>query len=745
MANELAIKILGDAKDASQAFLGLREDAETSFGGIETASESAQKSLGLNVNAFALGSVAAGSALEGLARSQQENTVQARQLAASLGISEDAVRDMAAGMADAGFPLEDALDLMELGRQRGITSAEELKKYAGFWDTVADATGGAGPALAESGVALQQIGIAAGNEAEALAAFGYVTENTTQGVDEFLNFVNRAGPDLKDMGLNIDQTAGLLGAMETELGLTGRVARQQFNEAIVESGGDLGKMLETLGLTEEQLAEYTAAVGESSGVIERNAAITNEAFTPLQQMQAQFKNLVFQHGALIGEAAKLAPLLMGMGPLLKGAQMATKGFAVAQAGLNLVMAMNPIMLVVIALVALGAGLVLAYKKSETFRAIVDSAFGAVRDTALAVVGVITDDVIPFFTETLPGVFTGLKDAVTGIFTGIKDFLFENWKSIVAGVLTILFPSGAGIYYIITHFDEIKAKAVEIWDGIKARISELATEAKDLVVGAVEGLRNRAAEILDEIRTKFETIWGGIKDFVAGIWEGITSIPALVNTGIDKVKGKIDEVLGQIKEIWDGAWNGLLSKIKSLWSGEDSVLATVKDGISDVKDQFLDAPTWLVNAGGDLIQGFINGIKGAASGLAKAVKDYIIDAVKNEIKTGFGLFSPSRVMMEYGRDSGAGFAVGMQQSLPMVAGAARSLVDTTTDAITASPAIMQARTVLRSSGGPLVGSGATVAQATSGPSILNITIPGFDSRSARRFVINTTNGHAQEIF
>lgn len=53
----------------------------------------------------------------------------------------------------------------------------------------------------------------------------------------------------------------------------------------------------------------------------------------------------------------------------------------AQAALNIVMALNPIGIVVLALVGLAAGLVFAYKKSETFRTIVQGAFKAISDAA----------------------------------------------------------------------------------------------------------------------------------------------------------------------------------------------------------------------------------------------------------------------------------------------------------------------------------------------------------------------------
>ena len=66
----------------------------------------------------------------------------------------------------------------------------------------------------------------------------------------------------------------------------------------------------------------------------------------------------------------------------RGAAVATRGLAIAQRILNVAMRANPIGLLITGLILLAAGLTLAYKKSATFRAIVNGAFGAVK----AVVG-----------------------------------------------------------------------------------------------------------------------------------------------------------------------------------------------------------------------------------------------------------------------------------------------------------------------------------------------------------------------
>jgi hypothetical protein len=70
-------------------------------------------------------------------------------------------------------------------------------------------------------------------------------------------------------------------------------------------------------------------------------------------------------------ATKVAAAVQGV---VRGATLA---WAAAQKVLNFVLAANPIGLVITAIALLAAGLVLAYKKSETFRKIVDGAFDAV--------------------------------------------------------------------------------------------------------------------------------------------------------------------------------------------------------------------------------------------------------------------------------------------------------------------------------------------------------------------------------
>jgi phage-related protein len=76
------------------------------------------------------------------------------------------------------------------------------------------------------------------------------------------------------------------------------------------------------------------------------------------------------------------PMLGKVAAKLGLTTLATNVMATATGALNTVMALNPITLVVIALAALAAAFVVAYKNSETFRNIVDGAVRAVGDAAI---------------------------------------------------------------------------------------------------------------------------------------------------------------------------------------------------------------------------------------------------------------------------------------------------------------------------------------------------------------------------
>jgi hypothetical protein len=486
---------------------------QNNIGGLAKSVTSHGKEIGLAV-------AGAGLAVEGLARSNQEMLTSSRQMAASLGITEEQFNSLARETANAGFALDEVIGIMETGRQQGIRNTDQLQEFANFWDLVADATGGSGPALAEASVGLRQIGIAAGEESKAMEAFGFITENTTLGVEGFLDFVNRSGPELRDMGMSIDDTAAVLGIMERELGLTGRTAKSEFEEAVKASEGSTQKLFEILGITQEQFATYSQAVADSGGVLERNAAIVDEGITPMQKLQHALSEIKFQFAPVIEQAAQFAPLMVGVGsavgavgPIMNGVSGATKGLSAAM----MFLAANPVGLVLVALAAVVTAGILIWKNWDTISAKAKEIWGAIQG---------------FLSETLGK---------------IVGFFRDHWAKIVA----ILFPAVGLPILIAQNWGQIVGVVTDMFNKVK----EVILFAFATVVGFVRDHWQKILAIL------FPPV--GLPILIANNWGQIINV---VNNILDAVKNAfqraIDWIKGRISAFVDWVM-GMLNRIKNV--------------------------------------------------------------------------------------------------------------------------------------------------------------------------------------
>jgi prophage DNA circulation protein len=170
------------------------------------------------------------------------------------------------------------------------------------------------------------------------------------------------------------------------------------------------------------------------------------AGTGVGDLASGFTNLL---GPALGRTMTwLAQTRVGMlahAAMTKTVGAATKVWTGIQAAFNFVMALNPIVLVIIAIVLLVAIIIIAYKKSETFRKIVDAAFRAVVAAAKAVwegvktyfgfwKGII--DKVMGWVGDIPGrigrAFRGLGNAISAPFRAGFDAVRTFWNNVVGG-------------------------------------------------------------------------------------------------------------------------------------------------------------------------------------------------------------------------------------------------------------------------------------------------------------------------
>lgn len=285
--------------------------------------------------------------------------------------------------------------------------------------------------------------------------------------------------------------------------------------------------------------------------------------------------------------------------------------------LNIAMAANPIGLVVVAIGALAAGLVIAYKRSETFRNIVNNAFSVVKD---AISGVITvgSAVIQFFKD-LPG-------TVSRILGNTRTWLVGKGKAMLEGLKDGVWSIAKGIDSWMLRAPV--ARLLAPWYGAGRWLVQ---NGKNLIAG----LKNGVTEIARTIGTWVynNVIRPLVVPFlVAGQW--------LLSAGRRVVTGLLSGTLAYMRDI--GGIGG--------WVYNNVILPTVRP--------FVSAGTWLSRAGRDLIGGLIGGVATRMKGIGSWVKSTIVDPMVRAVKTFFGIKSPSTLFAGIGGNLVAGLMKGM---------------------------------------------------------------------------------------
>lgn len=675
--------LVGDAEDAAgeivAAFDGVGAEIEAELESASGAFDGLAGALGSVQGA--LGTAAGGAGLEGFARAQAPLTEQSRRLAESLGTTEDEIRDLASASANVTRPLDQVLNTMEIGRQQGIQNTEQLMDFVAAWDTVGDATGESADALAESSKVLAAFNI--DDPKEAFTAFGFIQEETTTGVGEFLDSVQRVLPELGTLDLSIDEAAATMGILEREMGLTGRVARRELQGAVREADGDMNVFLDTLGITAEQFEEYNQLVGDSSGVIERNADIYGDAFTPLQRFQSGMERLAFRFSGVADVAGLVAAPLGALGPMMFGANQASQllagglggklvgGLKAAAGGfkaLGMAILTNPLFLIIAAVIAVVA--ILWYFRDEIMAAI-GAAWDWLKESTSAV------------WEWLKGLWSGLVDLVSGAWQAVVDWLRGLPERIIGAMqagfqavwnwLTEWHPL-AILYRLITGGE---GQVVDAIRGFVGRAVEWFVDLKDraieafvgLVTGAVEWVANLHQQVIEGVTAMVSAVLEWVADLATRFVEGVKD---LVNRAIVEwvlLTVRVRQAIGEMVENAVAAALGLRDRfIEAVVAVKDGAIEKFNELVAWVRDlprRIIEAlgnvGKMLFQVGKDILQGLVDGLKSMAMAPVDAVRDVggrMVDGARRLFRTG----SPSRVFADIGEDVVGGLALGVHANM-----------------------------------------------------------------------------------
>lgn len=314
--------------------------------------------------------------------------------------------------------------------EAAATKLSEIRKMAASTPFSLDDLTGGTQTLLQFGIAaddttgvLQRLGDISLGNAEKLQtltrAYGKMSsaqkvtlENVNMMIDAGFNPLNQicdaTGESMSDLYKRISD--GKVSFSELEAAVEAATSQGgQFYNGMLEASQTFSGRMSTLkdnvsALTGELTSGLFAALGEL--VVKLNEVVVS--FLDSDEKMAQLKETIGIATAVVAAAGTAFLTYKGyvaaataievihtaattaMTAAHKAAEAGATGLAVAQAGLNAVLKANPIGLVVSLLAALAAGLVTAYKTSETFRNAVNSAFASVKKIAQSAIGTVVD-------------------------------------------------------------------------------------------------------------------------------------------------------------------------------------------------------------------------------------------------------------------------------------------------------------------------------------------------------------------
>jgi len=287
--------------------------------------ELADATSGAEQQLFALDSagVAAGAALAGLGTAITAATEQSKdwretlgRTSTTMGMTRRETQSLATEISNATFPMDDAVATMDALSQQGVESGEAMQEVATAADNIADATGATAEEVAQNaGPALAAMGEDVEDLSEHMDTFTYVARNTTMDVSDFSRMVRKTGPELQQMGMSVDETASIMAALE-ERGMDSRTAMREFRQAARKADGDQQALMDSLGLTNEELSEQQQALAEAEGTTIEHAEAANESVSTMDRMSNALDKATLKMGGLLGPVEAAGPALMGLGGAL---------------------------------------------------------------------------------------------------------------------------------------------------------------------------------------------------------------------------------------------------------------------------------------------------------------------------------------------------------------------------------------------------------------------------------------------
>lgn len=452
-------------------------------------------------------------------------------------------------------------------------------------------------------------------------------------------FVSAAADLASFNNVNTDQAleairSGLVGSSEPlrAFGIDTREAALQaiaLEEGLMKAGDEMDASTRALAVMAAIQRDASDAMGDAArtadstanimkflkrDVMELATSIGEQLIPIIRPMLAQLGEWLERFRTLSPETQKMIVVVAGLaaaaGPLL---------FVLGTLLTAIAALASPIGVVVVALAGLGAALVTAYMKSETFRKIVNESFRAVSQTVGELIAEV-QETIQVWGEWLSLFWEAHGERIMKA----TEVAFETIASTIKAVLAIVTGTIKTFLNLLqgdwkAAGQNVQAMTDAVWNAIKVHIKLVG----DAIIGIVRGMwenierqfrdkMNAIGRRVEEFKDKTVGAFKKMADLITlgSIWPDMwVSIFQQTQTGTEKVTSVFDGWGSKVLGIFDDLTGGMASKVSGLFGALDEAFG---GGFGDLLGK---AGGFVKDIGGKLLGGLglDEGVFGKISG------------------------------------------------------------------------------------------------------------------------------------
>ena len=309
-----------------------------------------------------------------------------------------------------------------------------------------------------------------------------------------------------------------------------RIAKEESKNVAGEIAGDTSPALDVL----------RSALGAATGFMRDHTTTTRIAVGVVAGLSAAVLavNLAMRASAAVTAAASAAKAWFVT--MTVEATVATEGLTAAQVGLDAAMAANPFGLVIVGLAAVGAAFIIAWKKSEAFRAAMQATKQWIADHWPVIAAIISGPFAPLV--ALATNAFGIRSALIHAFETVKDFIHDTIASIPGMIRGFLGAVGGA--------------AVDLGERV--------------LHGIGQGLANLASKLVGWIKAPINAVLSAVNHVTGRI---NSALEFSVDTHIPGV-GKVGFDAPDIPSIPYLAAGGIVTRPTLAWVGESGPEAVI---------------------------------------------------------------------------------------------------------------------------------------------------------------------------